>query len=389
MLNAMLGRFLESRDIGLILPSGKTIGPKKAGVKIEFRRRRDVLRMLLSPSIGLAELYAGHKITIHGGGIYDLLLRATRPASDADFPLIMRAGNKLPALLQPLTEGWLPRLSRRNVSRHYDLGNDLYSLFLDKDWQYSCAYFDKQGIGIDEAQRRKKDHIARKLMLKRDSTVLDIGSGWGGMALHLAPHAKSVKGITLSKQQIARARERTEKNNKIRFELLDYRLESETFDRVVSVGMLEHVGRSHYGAFFKSVSRCLARDGVALIHTIGRPKPTGSTDPFIRKYIFPGGYIPSLNELTRAIEKTDLVVADMESLFMHYADTLRSWRERFMANRKEAVAMKGEYFARIWEFYLAGSEVAFRNGHMMVYQIQLLKPEADRPVTRGYIYPKG
>ena len=386
MLSGVVRKFVGGKDIGVVLPSGETIGAEKAGAVIQFHRWRDLLQVVLSPSIGLAELYADNRITFRRGGIYDLILRATRSTGNEDHPLIMRLGNRLHTLMQPLAEGWLPRLSRRNVSRHYDLGNDLYRLFLDSDWQYSCAYFDEDGIGIDEAQRRKKDHIAKKLRLTPESSVLDIGSGWGGMALHLAPHAGTVKGITLSEEQIAYARERTRKKNNISFELQDYRRETGIFDRVVSVGMLEHVGRRHYETFFRSVSRCLAEDGIALIHTIGRPKPAKSTDPFIRKYIFPGGYIPSLNQLTAAIEKTDLVVADVESLFVHYAETLRSWRERFMANRDAAVALKGEHFARIWELYLAGSEAAFRNGHMMVFQIQMLKPSAERPVTRGYIY---
>ena len=387
MLSRMAKEFLRGRGINLILPSGRTIKSGKSNITVRFHRWRDLLRVVFSPSIGLAEAYAEDRMTIQGGGIYDLLLRLTNVASYKEFPLLLRLCNKLPSLLQPLTEGWIPRLSRRNVSRHYDLGNDLYRLFLDEDWQYSCAYFDEADISLEEAQRRKKDHIARKLMLTRKSSVLDIGSGWGGMALHLAPKAASVKGITLSKQQIGHARKRSKGKGKITFALKDYRQETGIFDRVVSVGMLEHVGRRHYDTFFKSVSRCLARDGAGLIHTIGRPRATAHTDPFIRKYIFPGGYIPSLNQLTGAIEKTDLVVGDIETLFLHYAETLRGWRERFMANRDAAVKMKGEHFARIWEFYLAGSEVAFRNGHLVVFQIQVFKPGARRPATRKYIYP--
>ena len=389
MLAGVARAFVDGRDIGLVLPSGEVVGSQTATVVLQFHRWRDIARVVLSPSIGLAELYADNRITFKRGGVYDLLLEATKSPADIDMPSLMRLGNKFHTFLQPLTEGWLPRLSQRNVSRHYDLGNDLYRLFLDKDWQYSCAYFDEEGITLEQAQHRKKDHIARKMRLTPDASVLDIGCGWGGMALHLAPHVAQVKGITLSEEQIAYARERTRGNNKISLELQDYRREKGVFDRIVSVGMLEHVGRRHYGTFFKSVSNCLAEDGVALIHTIGRPKPTGGTDPFIRKYIFPGGYIPSLNELTRAIEQTDLVVADVESLFLHYAETLRNWRERFLANKNTAVAMMGEHFARIWEFYLAGSEVSFRNGHMMVFQIQVLKPAAGRPATRGYLYPEG
>ena len=386
MLNRLARKFLEGRNVGLVLPSGETIRADGTDVAVQFHRWRDLMRVLTSPSIGLAELYAEDRITIKGGGIYDLLLQVTKAETYRKLPLVMRLGTTLPSLLQPVTEGWFPTLSRRNVSRHYDLGNDLYRLFLDEDWQYSCAYFDEGDISLEQAQYRKKDHIARKLMLNPDASVLDIGSGWGGMALHLAPRAASVKGITLSEQQIGYAKERTAKEGNITFELKDYRGETGIFDRVVSVGMLEHVGRRHYGPFFDTVSRCLAPDGVGLIHTIGRPKPAANTDPFIRKYIFPGGYIPSLNQLTSAIERTDLVVADVETLFLHYAETLRNWRERFLANRDAAVAMKGDFFARIWEFYLAASEVSFRNGHLVVFQIQVLKPSARRPVTRGYMY---
>ena len=392
MLNAMtcsyLGAMVKTAGIRVVLPSGFVLrGPDTGTITLTFYRWRDVFRVVCSPSVGLAELYAEQRISIDGGDILDLVIRLMDPAVEKSAPRAMHLTTGLMKFLQPLSEGWSARISRRNVSHHYDLGNDLYGLFLDQDWQYSCAYFDEDGISIDEAQRRKKDHIARKLRLGPEDSVLDIGSGWGGMALHLSGMAKSVKGITLSEQQLEESRNRAKATNAdVSFELKDYRHEKGKFDRVVSVGMLEHVGKQHYGNFFHCVSRCLNQDGLGLIHTIGRPNPPNGTDRFIRKYIFPGGYLPSLSQLTTAIEQTDLVISDIEVLFLHYAETLLHWRKRFLHNRQQAVELKDEYFARIWEFYLAASEAAFRNGNLVVFQIQVKKPGAKPPATRDYIY---
>ena len=372
--------------ITIVFPDGWRIG--HATPVVRFCSWRDVIRIMANPSLGFAEAWGHRRISIDDGDLPEVITRMMTPGVHCGLPVTTRGLVRLRQMFSRLTEGRTPRQSRRNVHHHYDLGNDLYALFLDEDWQYSCAYFDEPGISLDEAQFRKKDHIARKLQLDGNQCVLDIGCGWGGLALHLSRLAQSVAGITLSEEQLKLARQRVaETNAPVDLDLRDYRKETRRFDRVVSVGMLEHVGRGHLASFFHHVSRCLEDDGVALIHTIGRIGPPGPTDSFISKYIFPGGYLPSLSELTEAIEATDLAIADTETLFLHYAETLKHWRQRFMGNREKAVMLYDEFFARIWELYLAASEASFRHGNIAVYQIQLLKPGARRPLNRSYLYP--
>jgi cyclopropane-fatty-acyl-phospholipid synthase len=280
--------------------------------------------------------------------------------------------------------------SRRNVAHHYDLSGELYELFLDADRQYSCAYFARPDMTLEEAQTAKKRHIARKLMLCPGDTVLDIGCGWGGMALTLAEMADvQVLGVTLSQEQLAVARSRAEKagvSERVRFELMDYRHVEGSFDRIVSVGMFEHVGAPHYREFFETVERLLKKDGVALLHTIGRNDPPGITSPFIRKYIFPGGYIPALSEVAQRIERTGLFMTDVEILRLHYAETLKHWRHRFLENWERAKEIYDERFCRMWEFYLAGSEMSFRYDTMVNFQIQLTRRNDVLPLTRDYLY---
>ncbi len=282
--------------------------------------------------------------------------------------------------------------SRRNVAHHYDLGDKLYGLFLDKDWQYSCAYFPTGSETLEEAQIAKKRHIAAKLMMDRpDLTVLDIGCGWGGMGLTLArDYGARVTGVTLSTEQLARARQRAQEaglSDRVKFELLDYRDPSliGPFDRIVSVGMFEHVGINHYDTFFHHVRRLLAPTGVSLIHAIGRSDRPSTTNPWINRYIFPGGYSPSLSEVFPAVERSKLIATDVEILRLHYADTLRHWRRRFAAKRVEAAAMYDERFCRMFEFYLAASEIAFRRMGHMVWQVQLTRELRTVPLTRDYI----
>ena len=398
LTKAFLGRVIKMGELRVILPSGAVIekkGLKKSAVTLRFQRWWHLLRIFVSPSLGFGEYYADNKLKIENGGIYDLLYQLLHIERHATFPWLMLFFARIRGYVRILFEGWTIKRSRKNVHHHYDLGNKLYALFLDEDWQYSCAYFDEKGISLEEAQRRKKNHIMRKLLCDKDKTVLDIGSGWGGMALHLAPHVASVKGITLSDEQIAYAKQRTKdkvkgkgknKANNVTFQIKDYREEKGKFDRVVSVGMLEHVGEKQYGRFFKSVSDCLNDDGVALIHTITRRQIGSRKDDFIDKYIFPGGYLPVISQLSGAIEKTDLTISDAEVLFLHYAETLRHWRMRFLKNRKKVVELYDERFARIWEFYLAASEASFRAGIIMVCQLQLLKPAAKAPNNRRYLY---
>jgi cyclopropane-fatty-acyl-phospholipid synthase len=283
--------------------------------------------------------------------------------------------------------------SKAHVAHHYDLSSRLYDLFLDKDRQYSCAYFNDPGDTLEEAQIAKKRHIAAKLYLaEQDLSVLDIGCGWGGLALDIARDTGAkVKGVTLSEEQIAVARDRAKKAGlaeRCRFDLIDYRLIEGQFDRVVSVGMFEHVGVPYYDAFFAKVRDLMKDDGVALLHTIGRSDGPGATNPWIAKYIFPGGYTPSLSEILPAIEKSGLMVADVEILRLHYAETLKEWRRRFNANRAEISRIYDERFCRMWEFYLAGSEMGFRREGLVNFQIQLVKRVETLPITRDYMYDR-
>jgi cyclopropane-fatty-acyl-phospholipid synthase len=280
--------------------------------------------------------------------------------------------------------------AQRNVAHHYDLNGRLYSLFLDRDRQYSCAYFPRGDETLEQAQVAKKRHIAAKLCLDRPGLhVLDIGCGWGGLALTLArEHGARVTGITLSAEQLAEARACAAAEglaDRVSFEMLDYRALTQRFDRIVSVGMFEHVGVVHFRAFFDTVARCLEPDGVALLHAIGRDDGPGSTNPWIAKYIFPGGYCPALSEVLPPIEASRLVTTDIEILRLHYAETLHHWRRRFAANRDTIGALYDERFCRMFEFYLAGSEIAFRREGQMVFQIQLAHRQTAVPLTRDYV----
>jgi cyclopropane-fatty-acyl-phospholipid synthase len=282
-----------------------------------------------------------------------------------------------------------PFRSRRNVAHHYDLDDRLYRLFLDEDMQYSCAYYERPGLSLSEAQLAKKRHIAAKLALRPGQSVLDIGSGWGGLGLYLARKASvDVTGVTLSAGQHRIANERARElglEATARFELRDYRSLNRPFDRIVSVGMFEHVGVSHYREFFAKAAALLKPDGVMLLHAIGRSEPPGNANPWIRKYIFPGGYIPALSEVLAAIERSDLYVTDIEILRLHYAETLKAWRERFQARWDEAAKLYDERFCRMWDFYLAASEATLRAGGYVVFQIQLTKDLAAVPLTRDYM----
>jgi cyclopropane-fatty-acyl-phospholipid synthase len=279
--------------------------------------------------------------------------------------------------------------ARRNVAHHYDLDGRLYSLFLDADRQYSCAYFETPETSLDDAQLAKKRHIAAKLRLDHDQDVLDIGCGWGGLGLYLAElGGANVTGVTLSREQHAIANERAAEkalSERAHFLLKDYRDVHQKFDRIVSVGMFEHVGISHYDTFFQKCAELLSDDGVMLLHSIGRSEGPNVTNPWIAKYIFPGGYIPALSEVLPAIERAGLLVTDIEILRLHYAETLKAWRERFLAHRDDVERIYEPRFVRMWEFYLAASEMSFREQNMMVMQIQLSTRQGIVPITRDYI----
>ncbi len=344
----------------------------------------------LDPALKLGECYMDGEIDFEEGTIYDLIMLAYQ---NAGRQLIAAPWAKA---IEQLRIAWRrfhqlnTRIrSRGNVQRHYDLSAALYRLFLDPDMQYSCAYFARPEMSLTEAQLAKKRHIAAKLRLEEGQDLLDIGCGWGGMGLYLARVAGAkVTGVTLSDEQLAVAKRRVGTEDlaaRVDFRLQDYRDIAESFDRIVSVGMFEHVGINHFDTFFRKSATLLRKDGVMLLHTIGRADPPGATNPFIHKYIFPGGYIPALSEIMAAVERSGLIVTDVEILRLHYAETLKAWREAFMARREEARAIYDEAFCRMWEFYLAGSEATFREGGMVVFQLQLAHRVEDVPITRDYL----
>ncbi len=347
-------------------------------------------KLFLNPRLYLGEAYMNGTLTVEDGTLYDLLdlliMNIERAPIHPLRPFYAGFGNFLRSLQQynPMSR------ARANVAHHYDLSERLYELFLDEDRQYSCAYFAKPGDDLETAQRNKKRHLASKLLLAPGQRVLDIGSGWGGLAIYLARECDvEVTGLTLSQEQLKIANRRAAAAglaDRVKFHLRDYREETGTYDRVVSVGMFEHVGIVHYGAFFDGLKRLLADDGVALVHAIGRADGPGSTNPWIRKYIFPGGYSPALSEVLPTVEKSGFFATDIEVLRLHYAETLRAWRRRFMANREEISQLYDERFCRMWEFYLVGSELAFRRQGHIVWQLQMAKQVDTVPLTRDYMF---
>jgi cyclopropane-fatty-acyl-phospholipid synthase len=361
------------------------------GPKVAIRLHDKALhwKIALRPELACGEAYMDGTLTVEDASLYDfldLIGRNVEAAERDPFNLsIKRFENVFRRLQQynPIAR------AKRNVAHHYDLSGQLYELFLDADRQYSCAYFMSCDDTIETAQAQKKRHIAAKLLLEPGMSVLDIGCGWGGLDLYLAQRLGArVTGITLSEEQLRVARARAAEAalaDRVDFHLRDYRIQTGSFDRIVSVGMFEHVGVNHFSEYFATVRKCLVDDGVALLHTIGRTNGPGSTNPWIRKYIFPGGYIPALSEVLPAIERAGLIVTDIEVLRMHYAETLKRWRTRFLDHRREAAALYDERFCRMWEFYLAGSEISFRYLHCVVFQIQLAKRQLAVPMLRDYI----
>jgi cyclopropane-fatty-acyl-phospholipid synthase len=346
-------------------------------------------KLALRPRLYFGEAFMDGKLTIEEGSLYDLidLLAVNLEAMPAG--LIARLLNGSVTLFRRIHQyNPLPR-ARQNVAHHYDLSDQFYELFLDRDRQYSCGYFRDQAEDLDAAQLDKKKHIAAKLLIRPGQKVLDIGSGWGGLALYLSAECGAdVTGLTLSVEQHKFATRRAAAaglSDRVRFYLRDYREEVGQYDRIVSVGMFEHVGLNHYGAFFTKLKSLLAPDGVALLHSIGRKDGPGTTMPWIRKYIFPGGYVPALSEVLPAIEQLRLWVTDIEILRLHYAETLRAWRRRFERNRDRVLALYDERFYRMWEMYLVGSEIAFRRQDHMVFQMQLAKAVDAVPLTRDYM----
>jgi cyclopropane-fatty-acyl-phospholipid synthase len=389
LLFIFLRRFIRHGSFTVTTARGRT-GAFGDGtgrpVAVRFSNAAAQRAVLFDPELKLGEAYMDGTLIVEQGSIADvlaLLLRQER--LDARNWALPRALRYLFRRLQQLN---LRSRARTNVAHHYDLDGRLYSLFLDGDQQYSCAYFERPDQSLDDAQLAKKRHLAAKLRIAPGAKALDIGCGWGGLALYLAEIAgANVTGITLSQEQYQCARNRAQErgHRDVEFKLLDYRDVDGRFDRIVSIGMFEHVGVGFYDVFFNQCAKLLADDGIALLHTIGRYSTPGITNPWIAKYIFPGGYIPALSEVLRAIERAGLIVTDVEILQLHYAETLKAWRERFLAHRDEAVRLYDQHFVRMWEFYLACSEMAFRLGEMVVFQIQMAKQKGLIPPTRDYI----
>ncbi|MSP50237.1 MAG: class I SAM-dependent methyltransferase [Alphaproteobacteria bacterium] len=347
-------------------------------------------QLFFNPWLKIGEAYMDGTLTCEDGTtVYDLVDLGMANQSGLDSYPWLAALNRLYRAGRRANQYNPIGRSRRNVARHYDLSRRLFELFLDPSLQYSCAYFEHPGQPLAEAQRAKMRHIAAKLRLASGQRVLDIGSGWGGLALHLAEAADvEVLGVTLSTEQLAAARERAKRAglaDRVRFELMDYRQLDCRFDRIVSVGMFEHVGIRHYPEFFNKVGALLEPDGVALLHSIGRRDGPGFTNPWVNKYIFPGGYSPALSEVLPPVERSGLAVTDIEILRLHYAETLKAWRQNVQTNREEIRRLYDDRFLRMWEFYLVASELTFRHGFNMVFQMQLTHDIAAVPLTRDYM----
>jgi cyclopropane-fatty-acyl-phospholipid synthase len=392
VLRSLLSGLIRHGNLRVTMASGASFtlgdgtGPR---VAVRFTSHAAELAVLLDPELKLGETYMDGGLVMDEGSIADLLALA----------LSQNQMTSLPGWMQPQ---WLARYlwrrlqqfnrhgrARKNVAHHYDLDAHLYSLFLDADRQYSCAYFEAPDISLDDAQLAKKRHLAAKLLIEPKCRILDIGSGWGGLALYLAEVGGArVKGVTLSQEQLAASRARGEEKGlgkAVEFALQDYRDVDGRYDRIVSVGMFEHVGIGFYDAFFRKCAELIEPDGVILLHSIGRSEGPSVTNPFIAKYIFPGGYIPALSEVLPAVERAGLLVADIEILRLHYAETLKAWRDRFLAHREEVERIYDQRFLRMWEFYLASSEMSFRHSGLMVFQMQLTRREGVVPNTRDYI----
>lgn len=392
LLQTILARFIRKGRLRITLADGQSFilgdgsGPQ---IALRLTSHTAFRRLLLDPELRLGEAYMDGEIILDQGSIADLLtLLMTQPQSHRP-PYFAWPQWFWRYLKRRLAQINPPKRARRNVAHHYDLDGRLYALFLDADRQYSCAYFEHPEQSLDDAQLAKKRHIAAKLLIEPDQRVLEIGSGWGGLSLYLADFLRAkMTGITLSEEQYkcasARARER-QLADRVDFLLQDYRDSEGRYDRIVSVGMFEHVGIGHYDTYFQKAAQLLADDGVMLLHSIGRSEGPNVTNPFIAKYIFPGGYIPALSEVLPAIERAGFLVTDIEILRLHYAETLKAWRERFLAHADDVRRIYDERFLRMWEFYLAASEMTFREQNMMVFQIQLTKKQGVVPVTRDYI----
>lgn len=390
MSKSILNRHLRIGSLHIHLPKGRILsyGQGQPEAHMQFKSRTAFYHALSNPQMNIGEAYMRGEWQPAQGDllqVFEVLFRnwALIPEDDV-LSKLSRVRHWL------LRETNNARRAQKNIHQHYDVSEAVYRRFLDADMQYSCAYFMHPDMTLEEAQQAKKEHIGRKLCLQPGETVLDIGCGWGGMALYLArEYDARVTGLTLSTEQLRVARQRAEEEgltHRVNFELQDYRQHQERYDAIVSVGMFEHVGRPQYELFYKDCHRLLKAGGRMLLHHIGHTGAPGVPNPWIDKYIFPGGYIPCASEVLPHIERSGLVTADMEVLHSHYAETLRHWRQRFARQRKATAAEMGEEFCRMWEFYLASCEAAFRWLDLVVFQFQFSRDAHTLPMTRDYLY---
>ena len=394
VLDRVLSRLVVDGELKVTWPDGSVTRygrPDQFSADVTLKDEKTARALCLTPVMALGEGYMDGAIEVEGDNVYDFLAMLIRNRENSGAMPSWAVGmHRFRNAAKGVVQRNTPLSARRNVAHHYDISDDLYRLFLDEDMQYSCAYFARPDMTLEEAQQAKKDHIARKLRIEPGMRVLDIGCGWGGMALTLArDYGAHVTGVTLSSNQHATAQRRAAEaglSDKTEFRLQDYRDVTETFDRVVSVGMLEHVGSPQFPVYFDKVSDVLDPDGIALIHTIGLTEPPSPTSPWIAKYIFPGGYVPALSDLAPSIEKAGLWTADLEVLRGHYGPTLHHWRDRFEAQVDRVREMYDERFVRMFRFYLAACEAAFEEQHQGVFQFQLSRKQYAVPTTRDYLY---
>ena len=393
LLQQVFAPLVKTGRLEVITPSGKALifgDGCQPQARLRFADRRAVLALLRDPDLNFGELFMQQRLLVEQGTVYDVLELVLRGAKQVPVSATVRMLDAWRMKLRPLLQNNLRGRSRANVAHHYDLDDRLYQLFLDSERQYSCAYFEQGNEDLETAQLAKKRHIAAKLLIEPGQRVLDIGCGWGGLSRYLAEVAGAghVTGITLSTEQLAGAQSRASQSihgERLEYRLEDYRDTQGPFERIVSVGMFEHVGTKFHDAFFRKCHELLSEDGVMLLHFIGNSDVPDFNNPWIERYIFPGGHIPSMSEFTPAIERAGLVICDIEVLRLHYAQTLRLWRERFMARRAEAAALYDERFCRMWEFYLSMSETAFRYQDIAIFQVQLARRQDAVPLTRSYI----
>ena len=393
-----LASFLNKliKDDGFILIDANTIkyiigNPKKEKpIILRLLDKKLHYKLLFYPDLYFGEAYADGTLKIENGSLTDFLEITAKNIGRNKINIFAKLLNSLRGTYRYLTNFNFVKKSKTNVTHHYDISDELYDLFLDSKRQYSCAYFKNETDSLETAQNNKIEHIIKKLNLQPNQKILDIGSGWGSLAIEIAKKSQcEVTGITLSENQynysVNKAKE-LNLENQVSFKLIDYRELNEKFDKIVSVGMFEHVGRKFYKTFFNQINKLLNDDGLALIHTIGSFNQPRNPQPWVTKYIFPGGYTPSMSEVIGPIEKSGLIVSDVEVLRMHYSHTLRNWKERFLKNKSKVLAMFDENFFRMWEFYLTSCEMAFKWGDQVVFQFQLTKDLKSVPTTRDYIY---